>query len=84
MNDFGGLSGGAMVNILRGEKGCASKHIDDAVLYQAFVNVFNALVEQKDYFIAKWREADGNELVRYRRSSLLKYWRMLRRLMGLM
>ncbi|MHC1762590.1 MAG: recombinase family protein [Negativicutes bacterium] len=52
----------------KGEKGCESRHIDDGVLYQAFVNVFNLIVENKDYFIEKWkglRESD-NVLVRYK------------------
>ena len=39
--------------------------ISNSVLHQAFVNVLNAMVEQTDYFIAKWRVVDGNELVRY-------------------
>jgi hypothetical protein len=30
------------------------------------------LVEQKDYFIAKWREADGNELVRYKAKQFIE------------
>ncbi|MEN6621041.1 MAG: recombinase [Smithella sp.] len=30
------------------------------------VNVFNAMVENKDYFIDKWQAVDGNELVRYK------------------
>jgi len=37
-------------------------------LYQAFVNTFNAMVENKEYFIDKWEEELNNEnvLVRYR------------------
>lgn len=56
----------------KGEKGCESKHIDDAVLYQAFVNVFNAMVEQKDYFLSKWRVVDGKELVRYKAKQFIE------------
>ena len=56
----------------KGERGCDSKHIDDGVLYQAFVNVFNAMVEQKDCFISKWRVADGNELVRYKATQFIE------------
>lgn len=53
---------------MKGKKGCSSRHIDDAVLYQAFVNVFNTMVENKDYFIEKWRERleSDNVLVRYK------------------
>jgi len=42
--------------VVKGEKGCASKHIDDGVLYQAFVGAFNALMENKEYFLEKWQE----------------------------
>jgi uncharacterized ubiquitin-like protein YukD len=40
--------------LLRGKKSCESGHIADKVLYQVFVNVFNTLVENKDYFMEKW------------------------------
>lgn len=30
------------------------------------------MVEQKDYFIEKWRVADGNELVRYKAKQFIK------------
>jgi site-specific DNA recombinase len=41
--------------VVKGEKGCENKHIDDRVLYQAFVNTFNAMIENKDYFVEKWK-----------------------------
>ena len=46
---------------VKGEKGCESKHIDDGVLYQAFVGAFNAIIENKDYFMKKWQERLGND-----------------------
>ena len=54
--------------IEKGKKGCNSRHIDDRMLYQAFVDVFNALVENKEYFLAKWKERlqSGNALERYK------------------
>ena len=54
--------------VMKGKKGCDSRHIDDGVLYQAFVDVFNTLVENKEYFAGKWQELMGNEnaLVRYK------------------
>lgn len=54
--------------VTKGKKGCESRHIDDGVLYQACVDVFNALVENKDYFMGKWRErlVSDNVLVRYK------------------
>ncbi|QGT99488.1 Recombinase [Candidatus Syntrophocurvum alkaliphilum] len=42
--------------LAKGQKGCVSKHIDDKVLYEAFVSVFNVIVENKDEFIEKWEE----------------------------
>lgn len=38
---------------VKGVKGCKNKHIDDRVLYQAFINTFNAIIENKDYFMDK-------------------------------
>jgi len=50
---------------VKGEKGCASKHIDDGVLYQAFVGAFNALMENKAYFLEKWQEClVGDDLLK--------------------
>ena len=58
----------------KGEKGCESRHIDDVALYQAFVNVFNMMVENKGYFLGKWkgmRESD-NLLQRYKAKQFSK------------
>lgn len=54
--------------IAKGKKGCNNKHIDDKVLYQAFVDTFNAMIENKDYFMEKWKEhlKSDNVLVRYK------------------
>ena len=53
---------------MKGKKGCDSRHIDDGVLYQAFVDVFNAMIDNKAYFIGKWQERleKGDALVRYK------------------
>jgi hypothetical protein len=53
---------------VKGKKSCENKHIDDKVLYQAFVNTFNAMVENKNYFMEKWEEGlkSENVLVRYK------------------
>lgn len=50
----------------KGEVGCKNKHIDEEVLYKTFVSCFNALVENKEHFIEKWKAEDGDELRRYR------------------
>lgn len=58
----------------KGEKGCESKHIDDEILYQAFVDVFNTLIENKDYFLNKWKELreSDNPLRRYKARQFAK------------
>jgi len=58
----------------KGEKGCESKHIDNGVLYQAFINAFNAIVENREYFISKWRERSkiGNALRRYKAGQFIR------------
>ena len=60
--------------LAKGEKGCGSRHIDDAVLYQAFVDVFNAMVEQKSYFLEKWQKslASNNVLVQYKARQFIR------------
>ena len=52
----------------KGVKGCESKHIDEAELKKAFVEVFNELVANKQYFLEKWRDAleDRDALKQYR------------------
>ena len=59
---------------VKGKKGCSSRHIDDGVLYQAFVDVFNLMLENKDYFIEKWRERliSVNVLVRYKAKQFIE------------
>ncbi len=58
----------------KGEKGCESRHIDDAVLYQAFVNAFNMMVENKGYFLSKWQalQESDNPLRRYKANQFAK------------
>jgi site-specific DNA recombinase len=46
---------------VKGKKGCKSKHIANRVLHQAFVNTFNAMIENKDYFIEKWQGILGSD-----------------------
>lgn len=43
----------------KGEVRCKNKHIDGEVLFKAFVSSFNALVENKEQFIEKWKDEDG-------------------------
>ena len=59
---------------VKGEKGCQNKHIDDKVLYQTFINTFNAIIENNDYFMEKWEKGISSEniLVRYRSKQFIK------------
>ena len=58
----------------KGIKGCESKHVDEDVLKKAFVEVFNELVANKQYFLEKWRAEleDSNALKQYRLKTLLE------------
>ena len=60
--------------VVKGEKGCESRHIDEGVLYQAFVDVFNAMIENKAYFIGKWQEGlkSDNLLKRYKSKQFIE------------
>ncbi|WP_369691771.1 recombinase family protein [Alkalihalobacillus trypoxylicola] len=53
---------------IKGEVKCQNKHIDDKALYQAFINTFNGILENKDYFMQKWQQknSSGNFLEKYR------------------
>ena len=58
----------------KGKKGCLSRHIDDEVLYQAFINVFNTMIENKGYFLDKWEKlkSSDNRLQRYKAKQFAK------------
>ncbi len=47
----------------KGEKSCGNKHIDDRTLYQAFIDIFYAILENKEHFINKWRQQGGDDLL---------------------
>ena len=59
---------------VKGDKGYLSKHIDDAVLYQAFVGAFNAMIENKEYFLERWQEClvDDDLLRRYKAKQFIR------------
>lgn len=58
----------------KGEKGSESRHIDDDVLYKAFIYTFNLLIDDKDYFIEKWnkRLESANALQRYKAAQFIE------------
>jgi len=51
---------------VKGRIGCDNKHIDDEVLYKAFIEVYNVIVENREQFLNKWKEKlqDENALNR--------------------
>ncbi|QNU66462.1 recombinase family protein [Ruminiclostridium herbifermentans] len=53
---------------IKGKIGCGNRHINDGILYEAFVNSFNAILKNKDYFMSKWKEhlQSDNPLQKYR------------------
>jgi len=57
---------------VKGKKGCESKHIEDSVLYKVFVEAFNAMIENRDYFIKKWRAEDRDVLRKYKARQFIK------------
>ncbi len=52
----------------KGVKGCESKHVEEEVLQKAFVEVFNILIDNKQYFLDKWQQdlVEADELKTYR------------------
>lgn len=50
----------------KGEVRCKNKHIDEEILYKAFISSFNALVENKENFLEKWKVEDEDKLERHR------------------
>lgn len=46
---------------VKGEKGCESRHVDERVLYQAFINTFNAVVENRENYLREWRSLQSSE-----------------------
>ena len=59
---------------VKGEKGCESRHIDDGVLYQAFVGAFNIMVDNKGYFLERWEQRlkSENLLKRYKAAQFIR------------
>ena len=56
----------------KGEVRCGNKHVDEGVLFKAFVSSFNALVENKEHFIEKWKAEYGDELKRYKAKEFIE------------
>jgi hypothetical protein len=60
--------------VVKGKKVCDNKHIDDKVLYEAFINTFNMMIENKDYFKKKWEEhlKSDNLLKKYKAKQFIE------------
>ena len=52
----------------KGVKGCGTGHVDEEVLKRVFIEVFNTLVDNKQYFLDKWQQdmTDADVLKKYR------------------
>ncbi|MHC1731937.1 MAG: recombinase family protein [Bacteroidales bacterium] len=59
---------------VKGEKGCGNKHVDERELQQAFISVFNEIVENKEVYVEKYEEKleSENPLERYRAKQFIK------------
>lgn len=57
---------------VKGKKSCDNKHIDDRVLNRVFVEAFNAMVENKDYFMEKWKNEDEDVLKKYKSGQFIE------------
>ncbi len=47
----------------KGRIGCENKHIDDKVLKDSFIEVYNEIVEKREQFLNKWRKTLQDENV---------------------
>lgn len=58
----------------KGKKGCNNTHIEDKVLYQIFINVFNAILENNEFFIQKWEKkyTSENHLEKYKAKQFIE------------
>ncbi len=45
----------------KGKKGCDNRHIDDGVLYEAFVYALNEVVKIIDFYVKKWKKQIDSE-----------------------
>jgi hypothetical protein len=59
---------------IKGEKSCKNKHVDNKVLYQAFINTFNTILENKNYLMQRWRQKEnsGDFLQKYKAQQFMK------------
>lgn len=49
----------------KGKIGCDNRHVDDEVFYKAFVEAYNVVVENREHFMAKWKEQiESNDLLK--------------------
>ena len=45
----------------KGKTGCNNRHVDDNVFEKAFMDAWNAVMENKEHFIGKWKAMAGGE-----------------------
>ena len=47
--------------MVKGKIGCGNRHINDGILYEAFVYAFNEIVKNIDYYMTKWQKQIDSE-----------------------
>jgi DNA invertase Pin-like site-specific DNA recombinase len=48
---------------IKGRIGCENKHIDNEVLYNVFIEIYNVIIEKREHFLNKWKEKLQDENV---------------------
>ncbi|NLI88934.1 MAG: recombinase family protein [Epulopiscium sp.] len=56
----------------KGKVKCKNKHIDEEILYEAFVNGFNDMVDNREELVKKWGAEDGDALAKYRAKEFIE------------
>ncbi|WP_297418967.1 recombinase family protein [Clostridium sp.] len=61
-------------NKTKGIVGCNNRHIYDKILKEVFIDTFNTLIQNKDFFLGKWNEniKIGNELQKYKSKQFIE------------
>lgn len=61
-------------NKTKGIVGCNNRHIYDKILKEVFIDTFNTLIENKDFFFDKWNDIikSGNQLQKYKSKQFIE------------
>ena len=63
---------------VKGKIGCGNRHINDGILYEAFVYAFNEIVKNIDYYMTKWqKQIDSEDILEKLLQDLLRFLKKL-------